>query len=108
MHRIVFAAAGFLLLTLAAAAQTTPAQAPSSAPQAPPGMAGAARLPPGAGREATIRVCGKCHDAGIFENQALDSEGWKPVVDEMAKMSDGTGDDFAAITAYLTKAFPAK
>ena len=92
-----------LALTLAAAAQ-----APSGVPPTPPGMAGAARLPPGEGRDATIRVCGKCHDAGIFENQALDAEGWKPVVDEMAKMSDGTNDDFAAITAYLTKAFPAK
>ena len=105
MHRIFFAAAGFYLIALrllvgAAAAQTSPG--------APPGMAGAARLPPGEGRDATIRVCGKCHDAGIFANQALDAEGWKPVVDEMAKMSDGTNDDFAAITAYLTKAFPAK
>ncbi|MGZ5920569.1 MAG: hypothetical protein ACXWLT_02255 [Rhizomicrobium sp.] len=109
MHRIFFAAAGFYLVTLclltwAAAAQATSAQTPSAAP---PGMAGAARLPPGEGRDATIRVCGKCHDAGIFANQALDSEGWKPVVDEMAKMSDGTDDDFAAITRYLTKAFPA-
>ena len=108
MHRIFFAAAGFYLLTLcllfgAAAAQTSP-----GAPASPPGMAGAARLPQGEGRDTTIRVCGKCHDAGIFENQALDAEGWKPVVDEMAKMSDGTNDDFAAITRYLTKAFPAK
>jgi hypothetical protein len=101
MHRIFFAAAGFCSLILAAAAQAAP-------PAAPPGMAGAARLPPGEGRDATIRVCGKCHDAGIFENQAMDSEGWKPVVDEMARMSEGTNDDFAAITAYLTKAFPAK
>ena len=101
MHRILFAAAGFYLLTLAAAAQT-------AAPSSPSGMAGAARLPPGEGRDQTIRVCGKCHDAGIFESQALDAEGWKPVVDEMAKMSDGTSDDFAAITLYLTKAFPAK
>jgi hypothetical protein len=100
MHRIFFAAAGFYLLTLAVAAQTSPG--------APPGMPGAAGLPPGEGRDATIRVCGKCHDAGIFANQALDAEGWKPVVDEMAKMSDGTDDDFAAITRYLTKAFPAK
>ena len=110
MHRIAFAAAAFGLLALyflalGAAAQTMPA-APSTVPA--PGMAGAARLPPGEGRDATIRVCGKCHDAGVFENQALDAEGWKPVVDEMAKMSDGTADDFAAITAYLTRAFPAK
>lgn len=44
----------------------------------------------------------------MLANQALDAEGWKPVVDEMAKMSDGTDDDFAAITRYLTKVFPAK
>jgi len=105
MPRIFLAAAGFYLATLCllmqAAAQTS-AQAPS------PGMAGAARLPPGEGPEATIRVCGKCHDAGIFESQTLDAEGWKPVVEEMAKMSDGSSDDFAAITAYLTKAFPGR
>ena len=104
MHRIFFAAGGFYFLVLSAVAQT-PAGAPLSAP---PGMAGAARLPPGEGRDATIRVCGKCHDAGIFESQTLDAEGWKPVVDEMAKMSDGTNDDFTAITAYLTKSFPPK
>jgi cytochrome c5 len=105
MHRSFFAAAGFCLFTLAAAAQTTPDQAPSPVP---PGMAGAAGLPPGEGRDATIRVCGKCHDAGIFANQATDAEGWKQTVDEMARMSEGTDDDFAAIKAYLTKAFPAK
>lgn len=100
MHRIFFAAAGFYLAALAAAAQTVP-------PAAPPGMAGAARLPPGEGRDATIRVCGKCHDAGVLANQSLDAEGWKQTVDEMAKMADGTDDDFAAIARYLTKAFPA-
>jgi hypothetical protein len=105
MQRIVFAAAGFYLCTLCLFMAAAAGQAPAGAP---PGMAGAARLPPGAGRDATIRVCGKCHDAGIIENQAPDADGWKPVVDEMAKMSDGTDDDFAAITAYLTKAFPAK
>ena len=77
-------------------------------PSSPPGMAGAASLPPGEGREATMRVCGTCHDAGTLASQDLDREGWKQTVDEMAKMSDGTEDDFAAITAYLTKAFPAK
>ena len=92
-----------MYLYLGAAAQTAPPAAPRR-----PGMAGAARLPPGEGRDATIRVCGKCHDAGIFENQALDAEGWKQTVDEMARMSDGTNDDFAAITRYLNKAFPAK
>lgn len=98
MHRIFFAAAGFYLVALAAAAQT---------PSGTPGMAGAAKLPPGEGRDATIRICGKCHDAGVFVNQGLNAEGWKQTVDEMAKMADGTDDDFAAIARYLTKAFPA-
>jgi cytochrome c5 len=110
MHRIFFAAAGLYLLTLylltlGVAAQTAPPAAASTVP--PPGMAGAAKMPPGEGRDATIRVCGKCHDAGIFANQALDAEGWKQTVDEMARMADGTNDDFAAITRYLIKAFPA-
>ena len=102
-HVFVFSAS-FLALTLAAAAQTSP----GAPPPAQSAMAGASTLPPGEGRDQTIRVCGKCHDAGIFANQTLDQEGWKPVVDEMAKMSDGTDDDFAAITRYLTKAFPGK
>jgi hypothetical protein len=103
MHRIFFAAAGFYLVTLCLLTWAAAAQATSPAP---PGMAGAARLPPGEGRDATIRVCGKCHDAGVLANQALDAEGWKQTVDEMARMADGTDDDFAAITRYLTKAFP--
>ena len=105
MHRIFFAAAGFYLFALCLFALAAAAQTASPPPS---GMAGAAQLPPGEGRDQTIRVCGKCHDAGIFAGQALDREGWKETVDEMARMSDGTGDDFAAITAYLTKAFPAK
>jgi len=91
--------ASFLAATLAAAAQT---------PSALPAMVGAAQLPPGEGRDATIRVCGTCHDAGTLMSQDLDAEGWKQTVEEMARMSDGTDDDFAAIAAYLTKAFPAK
>ena len=98
LKRVLGFSASFLAVTLAASAQTP----------APPGMAGAAQLPPGAGRDATIRVCGKCHDAGTLASQDLDAEGWKQTVDEMAKMADGTDDDFAAITRYLTKAFPAK
>jgi len=105
MHRIFFATAGFYLLALNLFAGAATGQT-SEAP--PPGMAGVAKLPPGEGRDVTIRVCGKCHDASIFAGQALDAQGWKQTVDEMAKMADGTDDDFAAITRYLTKAFPAK
>jgi competence protein ComEA len=100
MHRIVFAATGVFLFTMGAAGQTPPA---------PSGTGPIAQLPPGEGRDVTIRVCGKCHDAGIFANQDLDAEGWKQTVDEMASSgAQGTDADFAVISAYLTKAFPAK
>ena len=108
MHRMVFAATGLFLLTCAAAGQTSPAVGQTS-PPAPAGMAGGASLPPGEGREVTMRVCGKCHDAGIFTNQDLDAQGWKQTVDQMASSgAQGSDADFAAITAYLTKAFPPK
>lgn len=99
MHRVVAAAGGLFLLTCAAVGQTP----------APPTMAGSAALPPGEGRDVTIRVCGKCHDAGIFADQGLDAAGWKQVVDEMASSgAQGSDADFAAISAYLAKAFPAR
>lgn len=104
MHRIAFAAAGLFLFTCAAAGQT-----PSPSNGAPPGMAGSAMLPPGEGRETTIRVCGKCHEAGLLANQDLDAEGWKQTVNQMASSgAEGSDADFAAISAYLAKAFPAK
>jgi hypothetical protein len=53
MHRIFFAAAGFYLVALCLLIGAAAAQTPSGTP---PGMAGAARLPPGEGRDATIRT----------------------------------------------------
>jgi mono/diheme cytochrome c family protein len=96
MHRVAFVAAGLFFLTCAAAGQTPP-----------PVSSGA--LPPGEGRDVTLRVCGKCHDPAAFATQDLDAEGWKQTVDQMASSgAQGSDADFAAITAYLTKAFPAK
>ncbi|HUO03338.1 MAG TPA: hypothetical protein VMU31_11200 [Rhizomicrobium sp.] len=109
MHRIAFAAAGLFLFTCAAAGQTPLAAGAAPSPAPPSGMAGGASLPPGEGRDVTMRVCGKCHDAGIFANQDLDAEGWKQTVDQMANSgAQGSDADFAAISAYLAKAFPAK
>jgi competence protein ComEA len=101
MHRIVFAAASTFLLTLASAAQTPPA--------APPGSEPGAKLPPGAGRDVVMRVCSKCHDPSIAAGEDLDAAGWKDLVNQMAANgAAGSDADFDAITAYLTKAFPAK
>jgi mono/diheme cytochrome c family protein len=102
MHRHVFAAAGFLLITLGAAAQTPP---PPPANGAVPG----AKLPPGEGRDLVMRTCSKCHDPSNAASEDLDGPGWKLLVDQMAANgANATDAEFAEIVAYLTKAFPAK
>ena len=100
MHRIVFAAAALVTLTMAAAAQP---------PAAAPGTEAGAKLPPGEGRDLVMKVCNKCHDPSIAAEQDLDANGWKDLVDQMASNgAKGTDEEFAQIVAYLTKAFPAK
>ena len=83
-----------------AAAQTLP----------PPAAAGDAdKLPPGAGRDAMIRVCSGCHTPAIVTMQRLTPDGWSSVVEQMAgNGAQGSDDDFAAIKAYLAASFPAK
>ena len=107
MRRICFAAACFVLSTLAAAGQAPPSIPPGPSPSdGPPG----AKLPPGDGRDLVMRTCSKCHTPDIVAGQDLDGEGWKELVDQMAG-NGAQGElttDFAQITDYLTKAFPAK
>ncbi len=66
-------------------------------------------FPPGEGREATVRVCSGCHAVEIMTQQRLAPADWARVVDTMAGSgAQGTDADFDAITAYLSKAFPAE
>jgi mono/diheme cytochrome c family protein len=98
MRRISLAAACFVLSTLAAAGQPAPSPAE-------PG----AKLPPGDGRDLVMKTCSKCHTPDIVAEQTLDAEGWKELVNQMAgNGAQGSDADFAQISDYLTKAFPAK
>jgi len=66
-------------------------------------------LPPGPGRDVTVRVCSQCHSPEVAATQALDADGWKAVVDQMANNgANATDAEFDTITQYLTKAFPPK
>jgi competence protein ComEA len=95
MRRICLAAACLVLSTFAAAAQTPPE----------PG----AKLPAGDGRDLVIKTCSKCHTPDIVADQTLDTQGWKELVDQMAgNGAQGSDDDFAKISDYLAKSFPAK
>ena len=94
MMRIV--AALVLISGLTAAAQTP--SAPGDEHKA---------LPPGPGRELTIRVCSQCHSPDTAADQQLDRAGWKTLVDQMAeKGAMATDAEFAEVVQYLATAFP--
>ena len=92
---------GFLMSTLAAAGQT-PSSPSDGAPMG-------SKLPPGDGRDLVMRVCSKCHTPDIVAGQFLDAQDWKDLVNQMANNgAQGSDADFAQITDYLAKSFPAK
>jgi competence protein ComEA len=65
-----------------------------------------ADLPPGAGRDLTIQICGKCHSperaTALHQNQRQ----WQGTVAKMIGLgAQGTDDQFETIIEYLTKNF---
>jgi hypothetical protein len=65
-------------------------------------------LPPGPGRDVTVRVCSQCHSPEIVANQRMDKDGWKALVDQMANNgANATSEEFDTITNYLATVFPA-
>lgn len=65
-------------------------------------------LPPGPGRDVTVRVCSQCHSPEVVSNQRMDRDGWKAVVDQMANNgANATDEEFNTITDYLATVFPA-
>jgi quinoprotein glucose dehydrogenase len=90
---------------------------------APPGLAGtiqdqdpkkkailsrdAALLPPGPGRDVTIRACSTCHALDIVTNQRLTPQEWTNVLQTMSsKGAPATPAELNVIQSYLAKAFP--
>ena len=66
-------------------------------------------LPPGPGRDVTVRVCSQCHSPEIAAQQNLDAQGWKDLVNQMANNgANATDAEFDTITKYLTSSFPQK
>jgi hypothetical protein len=69
--------------------------------------AGAELLPPGPGRDATVRVCSACHELGVVSQKQLDPAGWFDIVQMMKDRGANVGDaETTEIVAYLAKAFP--
>jgi len=67
----------------------------------------AALMPPGPGRDVTIRACSSCHDLNTFSDQRLTPQEWSDVVQTMsAKGADATPAELKMIQSYLAHAFP--
>ena len=67
----------------------------------------AALLPPGPGRDLTVRACSTCHTLEVVANQHLSPQEWNNVVQTMsAKGAAATPEELGRIQSYLAKAFP--
>jgi hypothetical protein len=64
-------------------------------------------LPPGPGRDVTVRVCSGCHSPGLVAGEHLSPEAWHDLVRVMAaRGAVATDNEFDEITAYLAMSFP--
>ena len=67
----------------------------------------ASLLPPGPGRDLTLRVCGGCHSSKVLASQHMDAKGWNDMVQAMAgRGAVATDEEFDTISAYLARSFP--
>jgi quinoprotein glucose dehydrogenase len=95
-----------------AGSQPAPAPYPATPPDLDPQRKAllsrqAALLPPGPGREVTIRACSTCHGLDVITNQHLAPQEWTNVVQTMsAKGAAATPDELKSIQSYLSNAFP--
>jgi len=70
------------------------------------GAGALADLPPGAGKEATLRVCGKCHAPELATSQRLTRDQWQATISKMANLGAQASDnEFEAILDYLSLNF---
>jgi hypothetical protein len=97
------------LLTAAAVLGSVSLRAQTaSAPAAPAATSAGNVLPDAPGRATLLRVCVGCHETNVVAQQRHTEKGWHDLVEQMAgNGAQGTDAEFAEITQYLTKSFPA-
>jgi len=65
-----------------------------------------ADLPPGPGKEETIRVCSKCHAPELATSQRVGRDQWQATISKMANLGAQASDnEFEAILNYLSANF---
>ncbi len=80
---------------------TVAAWTPSAAWQGRP-------IPDGPGKEATQKICARCHELEKSFSVNQDRVGWQRTVDKMVALgAKGTDEELNAVIEYLVKNFPA-
>lgn len=73
---------------------------------AAPVLAQSLKLPDGAGKEATEKVCGMCHGAELVLGRQESRESWGSIVDNMIQRgASGSEEEFYAVVDYLSANF---
>jgi competence protein ComEA len=95
-----------VLASSAQTQQTAPAQSQAStAPQK--SVSPLAKLPEGPGKDALLRVCGKCHSPAIVIANGQARDGWEATITKMAGLGASASDEeFTEILDYLVKNCP--
>lgn len=66
-----------------------------------------AELPPGPGRDLTVKTCVRCHQADVITRRRMSRPEWKDMVDVMVRMgASANAKQKAEIVKYLSKALP--
>jgi competence protein ComEA len=65
-----------------------------------------AELPPGPGREETIRVCSRCHSPEVATAEHQTRDQWQVTISKMANLgAEANDNEFEAILDYLSSHF---
>jgi len=65
-----------------------------------------AELPPGAGKEETIRTCSRCHSPELVASEHQTRDQWQVTISKMANMgAEANDNEFEAILDYLASHF---
>src|SRR5579862_6085427 len=95
------------MLSVALSAAPVDAQEQTQAPPPAQKQQAYPELPEGAGKDALIRVCSKCHSPSKVVAYGQDRAGWENTLTKMAGFgAQASDDDFTAIRDYLVKNFP--
>jgi len=93
-------ASSAVLASTSQQAQTSPAQQQKTGSQF-------SRLPDGPGKDALIKVCGKCHSPMNVIANGQNREGWEAEITKMASLGATASDEeFTEILDYVSKNFP--